>query len=327
MAAFSTSDHCIALTFFILFFKTLAADPVSSFSFSEFQKDPKFKSNFSLYGDANVVNGGHAVQLSGSVSSAAGRVMYKKPIKLVEGNPRKLVSFSTYFSFSMSLGNEDGLAFVMVPSSLNASVFDDSFSGISLGLSTRKIISVKFSTLRDPKNGDFVKNNVAINLGNLSAKVRNTSSVNMSQSSGGKSYAWIDYEAGSKRLEVRLSEYGDLRPSEPVLWLEIDFSKMWEKEEMFVGLSPFKGNASQICYVYSLEPYGKPRTDCLLRVLAAMIFGAGCGAVTASFVLYFWTIFGNRQPVVPEQYVMQPVDFEYKKVNVVVEKTIEDGKK
>ncbi|KAJ7950216.1 L-type lectin-domain containing receptor kinase VIII.2 [Quillaja saponaria] len=279
MAAFSTSDHCIALTFFILFFKTLAADPVSSFSFSEFQKDPKFKSNFSLYGDANVVNGGHAVQLSGSVSSAAGRVMYKKPIKLVEG------------------------------------------------LSTRKIISVKFSTLRDPKNGDFVKNNVAINLGNLSAKVRNTSSVNMSQSSGGKSYAWIDYEAGSKRLEVRLSEYGDLRPSEPVLWLEIDFSKMWEKEEMFVGLSPFKGNASQICYVYSLEPYGKPRTDCLLRVLAAMIFGAGCGAVTASFVLYFWTIFGNRQPVVPEQYVMQPVDFEYKKVNVVVEKTIEDGKK
>ncbi|KAJ7961317.1 L-type lectin-domain containing receptor kinase VIII.2 [Quillaja saponaria] len=351
MAAFSTSQLLTALTFIILFFKTLAADLDSTFSFSEFEKDPKFKSNVTLYGDAEVVNGGYAVQLSGSLSSTAGRIMYKKAIKLVEGKPTKLVSFSTYFSFSISLENADGLVFVMVPSDFNTSVFDNSLSGIPFGLGKRKYVSVEFSTLRNAKKGDFVKNNVAINVGNSLAKERNTSSVNLAESSGGKLHSWIDYEAGSKRLEVRLSEYGDLRPSEPLLWHSIDFSKLWGKEEMFVGLSPLKANASQKCYVYSwsfmvrhvpqwmhsepLDPKAfsknteplaaKPRSDCLLRVLAAMIFGTGCGALTAFVVLYLWTIFGNRRPIVPEEYVMQPIDFEYKKVNVVVEKTIQDG--
>ena len=68
-------------------------------------------------------------------------------------------------------------------------------------------------------------------------------------------------------------------------------------------------------------PAVKSRSDCLLRVLAAMIFGAGCGALTAFIVLYLWTIFGNKRPVVPEEYAMQPVDFEYKKVSIVVDKT------
>lgn len=66
-----------------------------------------------------------------------------------------------------------------------------------------------------------------------------------------------------------------------------------------------------------------------MRVLAAMIFGTGCGALTAFIVLYLWTIFGNnKRAVVPEESLVEPVDVDYrKKVKIVVDKTIEDGKK
>ncbi|KAJ1437321.1 Legume lectin domain [Sesbania bispinosa] len=330
MASFFPSHYFTALTFLILFLKTQAFDPISSFSFTDFGKDPKFKSSVGLYGNARVVNGGSQVLLSGYGNSGSGKVMYKKPIKLVDGKARGLVSFSTYFAFSISLDDGNGLAFVMVPSG---------FQG-------------EFSASRDGRNGGSASCNVAINVGSaVPAKIINTSSVDLSLRSGGKLHAWIDYEASSKRLEVRLSQYGHSRPADPLLWHSIDFLNMWEAEEMFAGFGSVKGNTSQACFLYSwsfivrnfphwmhsepLDPKVlakntettsvKSRSDCLLRVLAAMIFGAGCGALTAFIVLYLWTIFGNRRPVVPEEYVMQPVDFEYKKVNIVVDKTTKDA--
>ncbi|KAK7339796.1 hypothetical protein VNO77_20481 [Canavalia gladiata] len=353
MASFSTSHLFKALTFLIFFIKIQALDPISSFSFTDFEKDPQFKSSVELYGNAKVVNGGSQVLLSGNGS---GRLMYKRPIKLVHGEARGLVSFSTYFAFSISSDNGNGLAFVMVPGGVEGEVFDNSSNGFSFGLKERefKVIGVQFSALRDGTNGGTsVSCNVAINVGsNVPVKTMNTSSVNMGLKSGGKLHAWIDYEASSRRLEVRLSQYGQSRPSDPLLWHSIEFSNVWESEEMFVGFSPLKGKASQTCFLNSWSfivrhfphwmhsepldpkvlakntetPAVKSRSDCLLRVLAAMIFGAGCGALTAFIVLYLWTIFGNKRPVVPEEYVMQPVDFEYKKVKIVVDKTIKDAK-
>lgn len=369
MAAFSISTHFIALTVLIFFFRTLAADPNSSFSFTRFEKDLKFEPNIALYGDAKVVNGGYAVQLTGSVSSSAGRVMYKKPIKLVQGIYRNLISFSTYFSFSLSPDNGDGLAFVMVPSGFNGSEFGNSSYGLSLGLgkSKLKVVAVKFNTLRDVNDG-LVKNHVGIGVGSVvSAELSNASAINLSRNSE-KTHAWIDYEAVSKRLEVRLSHDGNLRPSSPLISYLIDLSEVWEDEEVslskkkdeevFVGFSSSTGNSSQTCFIYSwsfklrrvpnrmhsepVDPKAfakntkgltvEKRSDCFLRVLAAMIFGAGFGALGACTVLYLWTVFGNRRPIVPEELAMdelamKPVDFEYKKVKVVVDKAIEDGKK
>ncbi|XP_061346536.1 L-type lectin-domain containing receptor kinase VIII.2-like [Gastrolobium bilobum] len=355
MASFSTSHHFTALTFLILFLKTQAFDPISSFSFTDFEKDPIFKSSVALYGNAKVVNGGSEVLLSGYGNSGSGKVMYKKPIKIVEGKASGLVSFSTYFAFSMSMDDGDGLAFVLVPSGVEGEVFDNSSSALSFGLKDRKfkVIGVQFSASRDGRNGGSASCNVAINVGSsVPAKIINTSSANLGLRSGGKLHAWIDYEASSRRLEVRLSQYGHSRPSDPLLWHSIDFSNVWEAKEMFAGFSPVKGNTSQSCFLYSWSfivrhfphwmhsepldpkvlvkntetPVVKPRSDCFLRILAAMIFGAGCGALAAFIVLYLWTIFGNRRPVMPEEYVMQPVDFEYKKVNIVVDKTIKDAK-
>ncbi|KAK7373842.1 hypothetical protein VNO80_07262 [Phaseolus coccineus] len=350
MAPFSISHHFTAFTFLIFFLKTQAFDPLSSFSFTDFEKDPKFKSSVELYGNAKVVNGGAEVLLSGN----SGRIMYKKPIKLVHGGARELVSFSTYVGFSMSLDSGKGsFAFVMVPSGVEGEVFGNSSYGFSFGLKEKefKVVGVQFSV--DGRNGSSGSCVVSINVGSsVPVKTINASSVIMGLKREGKLHAWIDYEASSKRLEVRLNHYGQSRPSDPLLWHSIDLSNVWGTEEMFAGFSTLKGNTSEASYLYSWSfivrhfphwmhsepldpkvlskntetPAVKSRSDCLLRVLAAMIFGAGCGALTAFIVLYLWTIFGNKRPVVPEEYAMQPVDFEYKKVNIVVDKTIKDAK-
>ncbi|KAK7395165.1 hypothetical protein VNO78_15711 [Psophocarpus tetragonolobus] len=350
MAPFSTSHHFAAFTFLILFLKTQAFDPVSSFSFTDFEKDPNFKSSVELYSNANVVNGGAEVLLSGN----GGRVMYKKPVKLVHGEARELVSFSTYFGFSMSLDSgKNGLAFVMVPSGVEGEVFRNSSYGFSFGFKERefKVVAVQFSAYgRNESSGSCI---VSINVGSsVPVKTINASSVIKGLKSEGKLHAWIDYEVSSKRLEVRLNQYGKSRPADPLIWHSMDLSNVWGSQEMFAGFSTLKENTSQACFLYSWSfivrhfphwmhsepldpkvlvkktetPAVKSRSDCLLRILAAMIFGAGCGALTAFIVLYLWTIFGNKRPVVPEEYAMQPVDFEYKKVDVVVDKTIKDAK-
>ncbi|TKY63397.1 L-type lectin-domain containing receptor kinase I.7 [Spatholobus suberectus] len=345
MAAFATSHYFRAFTFSILFLKTLAFDPIPLFSIADFGKDLKFKSSVALYGNAKVLNGGSGIDFSGSGSTGTGRVLYKKPIKLFQGKPRQLVSFSTYFAFSISLDNGGGLAFVMAPKGSEGDVFYQSSSGLNDG--KFEVIGVEFSASKGGRNGVSTSCNVTMNVGSsVVAKISNTSI-------GEKLHVWIDYEASSRRLEVRLSQHGKSRPSDPLLWHPIDLSNVLKEKEMFVGFSSTKGNDSQACFLYSWSfvlrhfphsmhsepldpkvfakntetPVVKQRSDCFLRVLAAMIFGTGCGALTAFIVLYLWTIFGNKRAVVPEESVMQPADVEYRKVKIVVDKTIEDGKK
>ncbi|XP_057753980.1 L-type lectin-domain containing receptor kinase VIII.2-like [Arachis stenosperma] len=350
MASFSTSHCIIAFTFLNLFLKIQALNPVPSFSFTDLGKDPIFKQSVALYGNARVVNGESEVMLSGS-----GKVMRKNPIKLVDAASKGLVSFSTYFAFSISFNEGgDGLAFVMVPSGSEGEFFGNNSSGFSLGLKGKSgfdVVGIEFSIA----NRGSASFNVAIKVGDsVPAKKSNVSSV---VRSGEKMHAWIDYVASYRRLEVRLNQFGHSRPYDPIIWHSIDFPSVWESKEMFVGFSPVKKhdniNSSQACFLYSWSfvlrifphwmhsepvdpkvlatketeaPVVKPKSDCLLRILAAMIFGAGCGALTAFVVLYVWTIFGNRRPVMPEEYVMQPMDFEYKKVDVVVDKPIKGAK-
>ncbi|KAK7390612.1 hypothetical protein VNO78_25934 [Psophocarpus tetragonolobus] len=345
MAAFSTSHYFRAFTFSILFLKILAFDPIPLFSYAGFGKDLKFKPNVALFGNAKVVGEDSGIGFSGSGSSGTGRVMYKKPVKLFQGKSMQLVSFSTYFAFSISLDNWGGLAFVMAPKGSEGDVFNENSSGLNGG--KFEVIGVGFSASKDGTNGISGSCNVTMKVGGsglVVAKIGN----NFALTSGKKLHAWIDYEASSRRIEVRLSQHGKSRPSYPLLWHSIDLSHELKESEMFVGFSSTKGNSSLYSWSFVLrnfphsmhsEPLDpedfvkstesavvKQRSDCFLRVLAAMIFGTGCGALTAFIVLYLWTIFGNKRAVVPEESVMQPVDVDYRKVKIVVDKTIEDDK-
>ncbi|CAK9158311.1 unnamed protein product [Ilex paraguariensis] len=355
MASFSTSRYFAALSFLILCFKTITADPNSSFSIKNFGKDSNFGSQISLYGDAKVVDDGLSVQITGSSISGAGRMMYKKHIKLVEGEPLKMLSFSTNFSFSLSPENGNGLAFVMVPIGFPLNVFDGGSFGLLGSERKTRFLCVEFDTSMDIKYGDVNDNHVGFDVdGFTSVKVSNVSSLNLVLNSGEKLQAWIDYEASSRRLEVRLNKLGELKPVDPLLSYPIDLSQMWNGEDVFVGLSSSSGNSSQKCNVFSWSfklrrvphwMHSQPidpqtvvvktkaltlhkRSDCVLRVLAVVIFGIGCGVFGVFMVLFLWTIFGNRRPVVPEEYAVHPVnELEYKKFNAVVDNAIQDGKK
>ncbi|CAI8600952.1 unnamed protein product [Vicia faba] len=323
MASFTrntTTHYLKSLIFIILFIKTLSFDPIPLFSFVDFEKDLKFKSNVAFFGNAKVVNGESKIQLSDT-----GRVIYKKPVKLFQDGAKGVRNVKGDF-------------------------FNETSSGFSLGLKSNdfEVVGVEFSVSRDGKNEILIRNGV-------SSKIYVT---NLVLTSGEKMHTWIDYEASSMRLEVRLSKNGNSKPFDPLLWDKIETSNVLKDEEMFVGFSPVK-ETSAFLYSWSfvlrhfpphsmhsepldpkvfvknsenpmvVESKEKGKSDCFLRVLAAMIFGTGCGALTAFSVLYLWTIFGNKRgAVVPEGCVMQGLDGDYRKVKIVVDnKTIGDGNK
>ncbi|XP_031395798.1 arcelin-1-like [Punica granatum] len=336
MAAASVSSTLLGLLTF-LFLRVLSADPTTpSFSFSRFDRDP---ATISLLGDSELVNGGSAIELSG-------QAVYAEPIRVVGGNPQSLASFSTNFTFSLSRGSGDGFAFAMAPRGVSSSLSGNGRFGLPVGKnrSVDGFLVVEF---------DAVENRVGIDSG--SRKVGNVSSLNLVLNSGHKLQCWIDYEAGSRRLEVRLSKLGGSKPLNPFLAHQVDLWKMWKDRDVFFGLSSSSGASNHSCLIHSwsfelrrpphwihsqpLDPNAisedknpltgpRGKNDCLLKVLAAMIFGTGSGALGAFCILYLWTIFGRRRPVAPEEFVgkEKSLDCGYKKVEVVVvDKAIEGG--
>ncbi|KAL1545588.1 L-type lectin-domain containing receptor kinase VIII.2-like [Salvia divinorum] len=338
MVAFSSSRYLLAFLLLNLYLKVMDADPNLTFYFKNFGKDSNFESQLALFGDAKLSRDNFSVQISGSGVSTAGRFVCKKPLSLVHEKSRKMVSFSNYFTFSMSGVNGDGLAFVMLPSQFPLNVFDGGEMGF-LGERKMKFLAVEFDTFKNEKHGDANGNHVGIDVGSpVSVKVSNVSSINLVLNGGEKLQAWIDYEASSKRFEVRLNKFGESRPLHPLLTYSIDLSKMWGDENVVVGLSSSSANTSQENSVHSwsfksgimpqwmhsepLDPQhflGKEeemkvrkRSDCTLRVLSALVLGTGCGALGAFLVLLLWTILGDRRPIMPEEFVVQqPKELEY----------------
>lgn len=352
MASLSASRYLLAVPFLLLYFDTLYADFNVSFASKNVDKSSNFESLFAFHGDAQLVTGDDmSVQISGSVIPSAGRILYKQPIKLAEGYPMKLVSFAMNFVFSLSSEKGDGLAFAMAPVGYPANVFDGGSFGLLVG-SKLKFLAVEFDTLKDDKYGDMNSNHIGVDVDSLvSVRVRNISSVNLTLNGGEKLQSWIDYEANSKRLEVRLAKLGEFKPEDPLLHYPVDFSRMWNKSEVLFSLSSASGNSSQKCNLYSwslnlrsishwmhsdpLDPTAliekkkelkvHKKSDCAMRILAALIFGTGCGALGALLVLCIWTLLGYNRAMVPEDYAVQPKEFDYKKAKVT-DKSIKDGK-
>lgn len=172
--------------------------------------------------------------------------------------------------------------------------------------------------------------------------------------SGEKLYSWIDYDLGRKRLEVRLSKSGLIRPYDPSVSYSIDLSGMW-KDEMFVGLSSLNENPNSTVpsSVYSwsfylrrgvdfmhsepLDPRAfleerkrqevRRRNDFVWSILTTLAFGVGCGAAVSVLVLFAWSMLVDRRSLAPMECPVHPVDFEYEKIVTVAVKDTDNGKK
>ncbi|XP_047961427.1 uncharacterized protein LOC125206183 [Salvia hispanica] len=122
---------------------------------------------------------------------------------------------------------------------------------------------------------------------------------------------------------------------------------MWGDENVVVGFSSSSANSSQRNNIHSwsfesrimprwmhsepLDPQqsvGKEeeRKVHTVRIVSALAFGTGCGALGAMLVLILWAVLGDRRPIVPEELVSQSKESECKKFGVSVDKTVKDGK-
>ncbi|KAK9683419.1 hypothetical protein RND81_10G139700 [Saponaria officinalis] len=340
----------LSSTFLIFNFITLIAKPSSSFSLNSFNvdKNPNFDSNFTLLGDAQIANEGNFVNLtSPSFGSSFGQIVYKKPFNFIDSKSSK-ISFSTDFTFTITPGEGDGIVFVIFPSDDDFyKVFDQGYFGLSDKFD-HKFVAVEFDTRKDDNVGDLNGNHVGVDVGSfVSAEISDVSSVGLLLNGGVSLKSWIDYEASSKRLEIRLAESGTDRPYNPLMSYPIDLSKMWGDNDVLVGFSSSSGNSSQISSLSSwsfeirtvpssmhsepLNPESKldedrpvRRKNCFLTVLGVVIFATGCGTLVAFVALFVWVIFFGRHSNVVPELPMNAVDFKYEKVNVTVDNNVAD---
>lgn len=243
--------YFFSFSFFIFCFLTLITEPISSFSLQGFnaEKNPNFNADFTLLGDAQIANGGNFVNLtSPSSGSSSGQIVYKKPFKFIDSKSSKpIISFSTDFTFTITPGNGDGIAFVIFPSGGKLSqVFDQGYFGFSDTIDPQ-FVAVEYDTRKDDNVGDLNGNHVGVDVGSfVSSDTSDVSSIGLLLNGGVPLKSWIDYEASSKRLEIRLGESGSEKPSQPLISYFIDLSKMWGDKEVLVGISSSNGNSMQV---------------------------------------------------------------------------------
>ncbi|CAK9142114.1 unnamed protein product [Ilex paraguariensis] len=347
-------EHASILRYYVVHFLLifsflfLNAKPVLTLSFPSLHDQPQFHSNIGLLGDAKFINADSSVQLTNPMPSSSGLLIHDKPLKFLGSDSTHPASFYTDFTFSISPHDGEGISFIIAPTD-----FPRKLSGKgSFGLSgVDRFLGIEFDTKIDENVGDENANHIGIDVSSLvSLKVSNVSSVNLVLNSGVKLHSWIDYDARSKILEIRLNKFGSTRPHGPLLMYQIDLSEMWKEEEVLVGLSSCTGNSVQTSSVYSWnfrvtnvpkwlhsqpvdpriysnEKLKHKKPVCLLGFLSGLIFVTGCGALAAFVALFLWTIFVSRQTEIPVECSMLPINFRYEKINVVAENGSEDAKK
>ncbi|CAN8269532.1 unnamed protein product [Cochlearia groenlandica] len=316
----------------------MSSDVNSSFSFNGFVKSQSFEKNVALLRDSKLVNESSSIQLTDSINGSKGLVFYREPIKLLKGKQRNLESFSTSFSFSMPNEKDDVLAFVMVPSSLDLTLFgkkDNISSALGFLLQHAKNETVVAFEFCISKRGNIA----SILIGRPeSSIIRNLSFVgDLMMNNGGRLSCMVEYEASSKRIMVRFRKSGLVKLFDPFFSFAVDLAKLWKDGEVMVGLSSANGNSSKAHYLHDwsfeirpplpmlmhsepLEPveFLKPdisteekeecvqRSECIWGMLGVLVLGLLCGAFGTMLAFFLWTICGVRRSmvVVPEECTM-----------------------
>ncbi|KAK7305652.1 hypothetical protein VNO77_43559 [Canavalia gladiata] len=244
MSQLSVSN--VPLFFFVFFFATAMS--------TQFDFGTLTMSTLKLLGDAHLNN--NTVSLTGDPAvpnSAAGRALFSSPIRFRQpGNPSP-VSFSTFFSFTVTNLNPSsvggGLTFLISP--------DDSAVGDPggfLGLKTSDanggaFLAVEFDTLMDVEFNDINGNHVGLDLNSVvSTQVSDLETLGIDLKSGDSVNAWIEYDGNTKGFRVWVS-YSNVKPKDPILKVDLDVG-MYVNDFMYVG---FSGSTQGSTEVHSVE--------------------------------------------------------------------------
>ncbi|CAA7389454.1 unnamed protein product [Spirodela intermedia] len=214
--------------------------------------------NLKLLGDAHLNKG--SIQLSPDLpvpNSGAGRALYARPVRFRHEATRLPLSFSTFFSFSITHLNPSsiggGLAFLLSSDDRrvgDAGGFLGLINGSAVALEDGAIVvAVEFDTLMDVEFNDINGNHVGVDLNSMvSTEVADLDAVGVDLKSGDLINAWIEYNSTAQIFRVYVS-YATVRPAEPVISLPIDLGR-FVNDFMYVG---FSGSTQGSTEVHSIE--------------------------------------------------------------------------
>ncbi|KAL6880379.1 hypothetical protein ACP4OV_011944 [Aristida adscensionis] len=297
-----------------------AAGASSSSSFSlDFFPAAGAAAQLALSGAANAAPGG--------VSMAAPRagVRYKNPLVFSAAGGG---GFSTYFSFALPPrpSASASLAFVLAPAS-----------------ASRAALAVVFSA-----------SHVRVDLAGRTALQARTQPA--AGAGGRRMHSWVDYNATSATLLVRLAAARLRAPPPALLSYPLDLSPVLRRGAVSVGFQ-FQaagaagggGNCSLFSWAFRathggahayrmhsqpLDPAELLTTPPPERVhlgpgpgrrryspwgaAVSLLFAAACGAMVTFFIMFIWNaVASRRRPVAPVEYPMHPSDIVYEKIVLV----------
>lgn len=298
------------------------SEATSSFSFTSSSQNASFESeDIALYGDAKLVDGGSSIQLTDSVSHGGGRVVYNKPIESVDTKAEFFTGFSTVFSFSMSPGRGGRLGFVVFPAN---GTFDHPLFQVKFDFSEN------FTKFRD--------SNVTVNVDGttVSDKINNLTIV-LDKEKEDKLvlYAWINYQASSKSLDVWLSKSERFKSvvNSPYI-SRIDLLK---ENKFMVGVKSYSGNFDlhswrlqarhfpKNMHSYALiieekrrdeEEAKSKRRKRIWEIVTGLVMTFGSTALVFFAMMHIWAAFkrNNLVKVMQEECGIKTKEFEYEKM-------------
>ncbi|KAI4382820.1 hypothetical protein MLD38_008733 [Melastoma candidum] len=244
------------------------------------QLDFTFPRGFSSAGPNLTLNGAAVVSdigiltLTNDSLRVLGHAFYSSPVTL--RNAGKAISFSTSFAFAIvpqypKLGGH-GLAFTISRTKDLPGALPSQYLGLmnasDIGNSSNRVFAVEFDTVQDFEFGDIDDNHVGVDINSLVSNAsvpavyyaQNSSKVGIYMKSGTVILAWVDYDSGHNRLEVRLSPYS-AKPVLPILSLNVDLSSIFE-DSMYVGFSASTGLLESAHYLlgWSFSTVGEARS-------------------------------------------------------------------
>jgi len=278
---------------------SVAAAASSSFALNFF---PAAAAQLALSGGAN------ATAAAVSMASPGARVQYRTPIVFPSAAAGGL-AFSTYFAFALPPSAASSLAFFLTPSA-----------------AARKApaLAVVFSA-----------RHVRVDLAGRAA-LRGQARYSPARSRTRSLHAWIDYNATSATLHVRLSATR-VHPSPPLLSCPLDLSPVLRSGPVLAGFRTPSGNCTLFSWAFHAAPYrmhSQPLnpTDLLTTpprpppperryspwgAAVSLLFAAACGAMVTFFVLFLWYSVAARRPIAPVEYPMHTSDVVYQKIVLV----------
>ncbi|CAL4915367.1 unnamed protein product [Urochloa decumbens] len=214
--------------------------------------------DLSLDGSASILRGG-ALQLTNDSNNLMGHAFFNSPVQALSGNA--VISFSTAFVFDIvTVGH--GLAFVVAASKVLPGASAEQYLGLlgknNLGNSSNHVFAVEFDTVQasgllNETNG----NHVGVDLNSLVSNVSEPAgyftddgrNISVTLESAQEIQAWVDYDGGTKVLNVTIAPVSVLsRPRRPLISYSIDLLPIF-KQDMYVGFSAATGKLASSLYI------------------------------------------------------------------------------